>query len=633
MRRSRAVVLGTALIALGVPGFVGGGGAASAVASCAVAEHDGGEWRKMGHDLANTFSQPLETSIGVAEAPDLAPVWTFSVAANEGNGGMTGTPVVADGCTFVATDGGHVYALNADTGDVVWHVQTPSGGGINSTLAVEGGRVFANVSRSGSPYTIALDEATGALLWETTVDTQPGSDTYASPVVFDGLVFAGVSGAAAETSMDESERYAWQGAFVLLDAATGAVVKKTWVIHEPAADGIGDGYAGAAVWSTPAVDESMGFAYVGTGNPFQPQKEHPHANAIIKIDLRQDSLTFGEIVDSYKGDVDEFFPVLSELPCGDIAGNPPPWYPQGVGACADIDLDFGASPNLFAGADGRRLVGDGQKSGVYHAFDADTMDGEWKTQLGPPGMVGGIVGSATVVGSSIIGPVTQGGYLWSVGSGDGALQWAVPTADGAHYAHQTSSANGVVYSMDLKGFLQAFDAASGAPLLHAPIGESATAGVGGLGGGVAIARNTVYAPANGVLSAFRVGGAGGGGGGGPELPGTPEGVGPVVVTGPGGFSAGYATPVVPVRKGGSLTYINGDVAPHDVVTDESYGPNDQPWCRNYPLNRCPLVWSNLISLGTTTPVLGLENVEPGATYPFTCSLHPNMRGTLVVSPV
>lgn len=630
MRRSRVVLMGTALLSVFAPAVVGGGaGVVQAAESCAVAEHAGGEWRKMGHDLANTFSQPLETAIGVAEAPSLAPEWTFSVASNDGRGGMTGTPVVADGCTFVATDGGHVYALNADTGAVVWHVQAPSGGGINSTLAVDDGRVFANVSRSGSPYTIALDQATGVLLWETTVDTQPGSDTYASPVVFDGLVFAGVSGAAAETSMDESERYAFQGAFVLLDAADGSVVKKTWAIHEPAADGIGDGYAGAAIWSTPAVDEEMGFAYVGAGNPFQPQKEHPHANAVLKIDLRPDSTTFGEIVGSYKGDVDEFFPALSELPCGDISGNPPPWYPQGVGACADIDLDFGASPNLFV-AGGKKIVGDGQKSGVYHAFDADTMAGEWKAQLGPPGMVGGIVGSATVAGSSLVGPVTQGGYLWSVGSADGGLQWAAPTADGAHYAHQTSSANGVVYTMDLKGFLQAFDAASGTPLLHTPVGPVQSA-AGGLGGGVAVARNTVYAPANGVLTAFRVGG-GGGGGGLPEAPPTPEGVGPVVTTGPGGFALGYAPPVVAVRKGGSLTYVNADVAPHDVVTDDVYGPDDQPWCRNYPLNRCPLIWSNLISLGNSTPVLGLENVTPGATYAFTCSLHPNMRGTLVVSP-
>lgn len=630
MRRSH-LVLGTALLGLFLPGVtgLGGGGALHAVEACAPAEAAGGEWPTFGADLANTRSQPAETSIGVAEAASLAPSWTFTAADNEGRGGMTGTPVVSGGCAFVATDGGDVYALNADTGGVVWHAKTPSGGGINSTLAVDGGRVFGLVSRSGSPYAIALDAATGALLWETTFDTQPGSDTYSSPVVFNGLVFAGVSGAGAETA-EEAERYAFQGAFVLLDAATGAIAKKTWVIHEPAADGVGDGYAGAAVWSTPSVDVTTGFAYVGAGNPFQPQKEHEHANAVLKIDLRPDSTTWGEIVDSYKGDVDEFFPVLSELPCGDVAGNPPPWYPQGVGACADIDLDFGASPNLFTGADGKLLVGAGQKSGVYHAFDRDTMAGEWKTQLGAPGMTGGIVGTASVTGHGIAGPVTQGGYMWSVGAADGALQWAKPTADGAHYAHQTSSANGVVYTMDLKGFLQAYDEATGDLLLHTPIGSVPGAGAGGLGGGVAIARNTVYAPGNGVLSAFTVGGAGGGGGIG-EVPDTPDGVGPVVATGPGGFALGYATPVVVARAGGSLTYINADVAPHDVVSDE-YGPGDQPWCRNYPLNKCPMIWSNLISLANSTPVLGLDNAVPGATYTFTCSLHPNMQGTLVISP-
>src|SRR5437588_6592405 len=43
-----------------------------------------------------------------------------------------------------------------------------------------------------------------------------------------------------------------------------------------------------------------------------------------------------------------------------IQGNPPPYYPQGLGSCAQIDLDFGSSANLFRDAHGRLLVGEGQ---------------------------------------------------------------------------------------------------------------------------------------------------------------------------------------------------------------------------------------------------------------------------------
>lgn len=588
-----------------------------AAAACAVAEHAGGEWRTFGPTHENTRNQDAETTIGPAEAITLAPAWTFNVGDNAGSGGITGTPVIADGCTYVATDGGDVYALNADTGEVVWHVEVPSGGGINSTLAVVDGVVYGFVSRAGAPYAIALDQATGALKWQQRLDSQVGSDSYSSPVIYDGLVIAGVSGGSAELG-DEADRYAFQGSFVLLEAATGEIAKKTWVIHEPAADGIGDGYAGATVWSTPAVDTDTGFAYVGTSNPFQPQKEHEYANSVIKIDLNRDSATFGEIVDNYKGLPDEYVEGMDQLPCVyDIDGNPPPWYPQGVGACFDVDLDFGAAPNIFTDSSGRKVVGAGQKAGVYHAFDPVTMDSYWKSTIGPGGALGGIVGTAAITGTGIAGPQTVGGYVWSIDDDGGTPQWVSPTADGLHWGHQVSSANGVVYTMDLKGFLQAYDAATGAILFNRPIVDSYEA-AGGLGGGVAIARNTVYVPGNGVLVAMRPGGLpvptpeppGGGG------PGLPEGSGTVITSTPGDAVKGYTTPVMVASKSGSLTYANFDVAPHDVVSNAP-GPIDGALFR-----------SALIGLGMTAEVEGLENTVAGQAYSFYCSLHGSMKGTL-----
>lgn len=618
VKRSAALVAGLALL---TPLAIAES-PVRAAAACVVdtAPHPGGEWRTFGPTLENTRNQDAETTIGPAEALTLAPAWTFNVGDNAGAGGITGTPIIADGCTYVATDGGDVYALNADSGEVVWHVEVPSGGGINSTLAVDNGTVYGFVSRAGAPYAIALDQATGALKWQQRLDSQVGSDSYSSPVIYDGLVIAGVSGGSAELG-DEADRYAFQGNFVLLDAVTGEIVKKTWVIHEPAADGIGDGYAGATVWSTPAVDAETGFAYVGTSNPFQPQKEHEYANAVIKIDLNRESPTFGEIVDSYKGLPDEYVEGMSELPCiYDIEGNPPPWYPQGVGACFDTDLDFGAAPNIFTDASGRKVVGAGQKAGVYHAFDPVTMDGYWKSTIGPGGALGGIVGTAAVTGTGIAGPQTMGGYLWSISKDSGTPQWASPTADGLHWGHQVSSANGVVYTMDLKGFLQAYDAATGVMLFNRPIVNSYEA-AGGLGGGVAIARNTVYVPGNGVLVALRPGGLpvpaptppGGGG-----TPGAPEGTGPVILSTAGDAVKGYTTPVMVASRSGSLTYVNGDAAPHDVVATAPGPVNGR------------LFGTKLIGLGQTAVVEGLENTVAGQSYTFICTIHGAMRGTLQI---
>ena len=44
---------------------------------------------------------------------------------------------------------------------------------------------------------------------------------------------------------------------------------------------------------------------------------------------------------------------------------------------AGPDYDFGASPQLIEGAGGRKLVGEGQKSGTYWALDRATLDPVW----------------------------------------------------------------------------------------------------------------------------------------------------------------------------------------------------------------------------------------------------------------
>ncbi|MGH2736641.1 MAG: PQQ-binding-like beta-propeller repeat protein [Actinomycetota bacterium] len=474
-------------------------------AACAEARHDGGEWRFFGHDYSNTRTQPAEKTIGVAEAVTLQPAWSFSTG---GKGDFTGTPVIADGCLYMGSNSGWVYALNADTGRTVWQTKVKAGG-INSSLAVLDGKVFAGVSRIGKPAMIALDQATGQLLWDTTVDRQAGSDTYASPVYFDDMLFMGWSGGSAELG-DEADRYAFQGGFVLLDADTGRIVKKTYSIRRPDKNPNKPRnlYAGGAIWATPAIDLETSYAYVGAGNPFRPQKEHKHTNAILKIDLDRRRATFGHIVDSYKGNVDEYFPVYGDLPCFDIPGNPAPYYPQGIGSCGDIDMDFGASPNLFE-IKGRTYVGEGQKSGVYHVARADNMKAAWSSIVGPPTAVGGIVGSTAWQAGSVYGPVTAPGYLWSLDD-SGGHRWVAPIGDGAHWGNPVSVANGVVYTVDLRGFLDGFDAATGIQVLAAPLwlaGEGAKLSWGG----VSIARNTVYAAvgitsSDGSVIAYRPGG-------------------------------------------------------------------------------------------------------------------------------
>jgi outer membrane protein assembly factor BamB/plastocyanin len=657
---------------------------------CAGASLTGGEWRTYGGDLSNTRNQHAEKVISAADVPSLTSAWVFSSVSNGGAGDFTGTPIVADGCMYIASTRGWVFAVNADTGKLVWKAKVPFGGGVNSTVglgerklpvaakkkakkkrskhrskrkskakarkkrrrarksaaAPTAGTLYVAVTRTQKfegcppgdpctgPYVVALDQATGQVVWSSApIDTQSGADVYGSPIVYDGMVIEGVSGGAAELG-DEADRLAFQGSLNFLDATTGAVIKKTWTIHAPKQPD--DLFAGGAIWSTPAIDTEDKVAFVGAGNPFKPQAEHANTDAVLKFDLNRKSAKFGEVIGAYKGTIDEYVPAFSQFPCYDIPGNPPPYYPQGLGSCGDVDLDFGASPNLFRDKTGRKLVGAGQKSGVYHVFDAKTMKPVWTQITGPPTSLGGIVGSTAIDDGAVYGPDTIPGYVWSLSRADGAYRWVGPIADGAHWGPPVAMANGIVYSVDLQGFLDAFDARNGVQLAKRPL----LLGGGGpfpiSWGGVSIARNTVFASigvlglADGFVVAFRKGGADdlvtdlgetnlGGGGSPPDDGGGGGGTpaSPAVVAGPGGASTGYATPAMVAFAGGSLTFLNMDIVQHDVTATDK-GPDGRP-----------LFQSKLIGLGETAPVSGVEKLKAGS-YTFFCSIHPGMKGTLAV---
>lgn len=109
----------------------------------------------------------------------------------------------------------------------------------------------------------------------------------------------------------------------------------------------------------------------------------------------------------------------------------------------------------------------------------------------------------------------------------------------------------------------------------------------------------------------------------------------VVTSTPGAQFYGYTAPAVVIEKGGQVTYVNLDIVQHDLVQDPEAdgvgGPKKEPWCKTFR-GKCPVFWTPKIGIGQDTEVLGLENVKPGATYSFLCTLHPGMRGVLVVTP-
>src|SRR5437763_1079752 len=105
----KPIVLAVALSLLSTV-FSSGLTSATAATGCA-GPAPGGNWPSYGHDLRNTRNQPDEHKIGTSNVTSLAPAWKFSIASAEGKGNFQSTPVIANGCVYVGTSEGSVFAL------------------------------------------------------------------------------------------------------------------------------------------------------------------------------------------------------------------------------------------------------------------------------------------------------------------------------------------------------------------------------------------------------------------------------------------------------------------------------------------------------------------------------------------
>jgi polyvinyl alcohol dehydrogenase (cytochrome) len=473
---------------------------AAASAPCTTVPTGGGDWPSYGHDAANTRTQPLEAGMGPTAVAGLTPAWAFSTSSTADGTGFNSTPVVYDGCVFVGSYGGVAYALDAHTGHVVWQhkLEAPnpgSGGAIVGAAAVDAGAVVFLVNEFTAPYAIALKRSTGAVLWRsapfapalTSSAAQAGSYTNSSPILAGGFIVAGYSPPEGDPTAT--------GGFALINAKTGEVVRSTPTIPAAAQ---AEGYSGGGLWSTPAYDPSTKYLYWGAGNPNSKTKQYPTTDAILKIDANPARATFGQIVASYEGNVDQYTSTLQELSrspaCEATASEVPD--PLDDPVCGQLDLDFGAGANLFTTADGTKVVGDLQKSGVYHVANAKTMGPVWTALVGPSCFA--CNAASTAFDGSVEGVATPGGTMFSLNRNTGATNWLSPVGDGIHY-QSTSATDGVVWTVDGASNLDGFDASSGQPLVRRPLSVDAGAPVTNVtSSGVAIAEHQLFVAAGGV---------------------------------------------------------------------------------------------------------------------------------------
>ena len=511
---ARKLLIGLATLSMAVlPAY-----AAPTGHTCAPAAHPGGEWPTAGGNIANHRNQPAETVLNAGTVGNVAKAWVFDTA---GAGTLQNTPVVADGCVFIATSTGWVIAVNADDGLPVWQTALPGnpagslvGGVITGSPTVADGTVYVATSERHHPRVVALNQADGAVKWSIEVldpAKRPGADpnksfentVVSAPVVWNGLLFQGIMA-------DEASANA-RGGYAILDLADtpalsadpdARLIVQDWTITDDEWDA---GYSGASIWCTAAVDAATGYAYACGGNPASKQVEARNANALLKIDMDRTRSTFGQIVDAYKGETDQYYPGLDRQPACDEVPTTAVWSPT----CAQLDLDFGASPSLFTDSIGRTLLGDLQKSGVFHAVYADNMQRAWTSIVATPGVTFNAASPAvdTVSGADggmVFANGSPPGHMVALTKAHGRYRWVAPVGPGPTQFQPVSVANGVAYSMNNFGDLTAVDTALGAIVMRRNIALDTGAYAGDLSSqGVSIARNTIYAASGQFVVAYR----------------------------------------------------------------------------------------------------------------------------------
>jgi alcohol dehydrogenase (cytochrome c) len=178
------------------------------------------------------------------------------------------TPVAVDGLMIV-TSANDAYALDAQTGRVIWHYSRPITEGLiddasqhhNRGVGVLGSKVYMLTDNA---HLLCLDARSGHLLWD--VAYTDGNRNYGAtgaPLIVHNKVIVGTSGG------DDGVR----GFLAAYDADTGKQAWRFWTIPGPGEFGSeswpGDMYkhGGATTWMPGTYDPELNTLYWGTSNP------------------------------------------------------------------------------------------------------------------------------------------------------------------------------------------------------------------------------------------------------------------------------------------------------------------------------------------------------------------------------
>jgi lanthanide-dependent methanol dehydrogenase len=279
MKRKLGLSAMAAVLVLGIVGVLGAQVAAQERVSLADMSTDAGQWVMPGANYANTRFSKLD-QINPDNVKNLKVAWTMSTGATRGHEGQP--LVIGDTLYFQSAYPNHVYAVDLSDYHIKWQF-TPKQDSFATSVAccdlVNRGVAFADgkvLVDTLDGHVIALDATNGRVVWNSkNADPEMGQTMTSAPLVVKNHVIVGVSGG----------EFGVRGYLTSYELGTG---KRQWRAYSEGPDsdtlipadfngpknaGIktwrGEQWkvGGGTTWGWYSYDPELNLLYYGTGNP------------------------------------------------------------------------------------------------------------------------------------------------------------------------------------------------------------------------------------------------------------------------------------------------------------------------------------------------------------------------------
>ena len=223
------------------------------------------EWKTQAYDVQSTWHNTAEKALTTESVGELKELWSIPL-------GSIATVTVVGNRVYTAGSSG-IAAVDADSSKTLWRQSGTADAAIGSSAspAYDDGVLYIDNGANGTVY--ALNAETGDVIWKTQIEKHPQAAGYATPIVVGDRIYLGVSSNEEFGTKDDAT---FKGSVVAMDKKTGKVVWQTYTA--------GDGENGCAVWSTLAIDPEGGTVFASTGNNYTGDPG-PGSDSIFAFDI------------------------------------------------------------------------------------------------------------------------------------------------------------------------------------------------------------------------------------------------------------------------------------------------------------------------------------------------------------